>query len=113
MSFNEVKLAQRISGIENKVEMLSMRLNSNDALINTIHELASDIKVLTHQVKTQGERIEQIVLCYESKLKEQGKRISTLEKEPAHKWRLLISQIITFLAAALVGGVVGQLTINS
>ena len=110
MALDEMRLTERIAKIENKVEILSVWLNSSEALIKTIHELASDIKVLTHQVKTQGERMEQIVLHCENKLKEQGERISTLEKEPAHKWRLLVSQIVTFIAAALAGGVIGAFT---
>ena len=108
MALDEIKLTERLSKIENRVEMFSVWLHSSDALIKTIHEIASDIKVLTHQVKTQGERIEQIVICCEGKLKEQGERISALEKEPAHKWKLFVSHIVIFLAAALVGLMVGN-----
>jgi len=107
---DEIKLAERLARIESCVETLATRQSSSDALIMTIHELASDIKLLTQQVKTQSERMERIAVRYESKLKEQSERIGNLEKEPAHKWKLLISQVITIIAAVLIGGAIGTFT---
>ena len=107
---DEIKLAERLARIENCVETLSARLNSNDMLIKTIHELASDIKVLTQQVKTQGERMEQIAGGYENRLKEHDARIGMLEKEPAYKWKSLVSQVITIVSAVLIGGIIGFFT---
>jgi len=107
---NEIKLAERLARIESCVETLNARQSSSDALIMTIHELASDIKLLAQQVKTQSERIERIAVRYESKLKEQSERIGALEKEPAYKWKLLISQVITIIAAVLIGSAIGTFT---
>ena len=107
---DEIKLAERLAKIENCVETLSARLNSNDMLTRTIHELASDIKVLTQQVKAQGERMEQIAKGYETKLKEHNERIGALEREPAHKWKSLVSQVITIITAVLIGGAIGVFT---
>jgi hypothetical protein len=110
MALHATEYAERLARIEGCIESLSARLNSNDTLIKTIYELTSDIKVLTQQVKAQGDRMEQIALHYENKLEEQGERIGALEKEPAHKWKLLISQLTAIIAAGLIGAAIGFFT---
>ncbi len=44
----------------------------------------------------------------EAGLRGQGERIGALEKEPAQKWKSLVSQIIGLIVAALAGGLLSN-----
>lgn len=102
------------------------RIDENDRITTGIHELAANMKNLTEQVKNLADRLE-------GGLREQGKRIGDvetafiklsglepkvdtalakiekIEKEPADKWKSLVTQIISLAVAGIIGGVIAAL----
>ena len=109
------------------------RIDENDRLAKGIHKLAANIETLALQVKLLTERMDSTVERMEKALESQGKRISAveeasraserheqsistllrkveaLEKEPSIKWKALVSQVLTILAAVIAGIILTRL----
>ena len=127
-------MEHRLTTVEESVNYAHKRINENDALTNGIHELAADIKLMSHQLvehikrsdanntrvderqKSQGERIGkletdysalvQILKEFKSSFNALDAKLDTLEKEPGQKWKTLVSQVTTLIIAAIISGVI-------
>ena len=75
-----------------------------------IHRLAANMEAMNAnteriaaQQKEQGERMDKVIQALDV-------RIETLEKEPAAKWKALVTQVITILAAMAAGMLFSRLS---
>lgn len=77
--------------IEQENERQNHRLANLETAINQLNELVSSVKVLAVNV-------EQIA----KEINEQGVRLKEIEGEPAKKWKLVISTLITGIVTAVI-----------
>ena len=80
------------------------RIDENDRIINDVHKLCANVETLALQVKLLTESMESNISRLESGLRCQGERIGSIEKEPAGRWKALISQVVAIIVAVLIGG---------
>ena len=81
------------------------RLERIEGQTQHVHRLATTIEGLTVQIEHQNRQVDKML----DSLKIQGMRIGKLEGEPASKWKALISQVVTLVVAALIGGALSNL----
>ncbi|MCL2068420.1 MAG: hypothetical protein FWH00_00825 [Oscillospiraceae bacterium] len=84
------------------------RIDESDRIANGVHKLAANVEALALQVKLLGESVNVSVKKLEEGQKHQGERIGTLEKEPAHKWKSLVSHITALIVAAVFGAIMAN-----
>ena len=80
------KRIDRIEDVSKHIQKLSVNVET----------MATQIKDQNVQMKEQNERMEKVINALEA-------RIGILEKEPADRWKTLVAQIITILAAMFAG----------
>jgi chromosome segregation ATPase len=97
-----------IAAVKESVKSAHKRIDENDRITDGIHKLAANVEALALQVKLLTEKMESNIGRLESGLKDQGERIGQLEKEPAAKWKSLVSQVMSIIVAAVVGGVIAN-----
>lgn len=129
-----MNLKSENSELRSSLKSAHKRLDENDRVINGIHEIAASVKALALQIKLLTERLDENMDKIEDSLQRQGERIGAverisltiehneksittllskvdaLEKEPAHKWKDLVKQVIALAVAAVVGAVTGKFT---
>jgi len=122
-----------IAAIKESVKSAHKRIDDNDRIIASIHELAknvaamaAEIKLLTDRFdknierieqgqKTQGERIGEIeraihqIESNEKTIIRHAEKLEAMEKEPAQKWKDLGKQVLTLVIAAVVGMVIANI----
>lgn len=103
-----LKHESEIAALKESAKSAHKRIDENDRITEGIHKLASNVEALALQVKLLTESMESNVSRIEMSLKSQGKRIDTLEREPAAKWKTLAAQIVSIAVAAVVGGLIAN-----
>ena len=127
-----IKLTQEIAAMRESMKSAHKRIDDNDRITEGIHEIAASVKSLALQVKLLTERVDKNIEKLETGQKSQGerlgalertnaklsdieetveeqeKRIDAIEKEPATKWKTLVSQVIAIIVAAIVGYVLSK-----
>ena len=84
---------------EKRVTEVEARSKSNAHRLNEIEKKQNDLSELVGTVKVLATKEEQV----ETTVKEIKDDVKTLTSKPAKRWESLISEIIKFLAAAVVG----------
>ena len=95
---------REIAGIAASLKSAHKRIDENDRITEGIYKLAANVESLALQVKLLTESVDSRIERLENSQKTQGERIGTLEREPARKWRTLMTQVGALITAALVGG---------
>ena len=98
MEEREKEIFERITAAESSVRSLHKRVDRHDALIESIQNMTNEIK---HMREDETETSKDVAAV--------AKRVSEIEAKPAKKWESVVSTIVTTVAAALAGGVVGML----
>jgi hypothetical protein len=91
------------------LDSISDRLEKNEAFAKTMNQLSTDIQLLAAQIKTQNDKLQEIVMRYDAKFKDQGERMGKLETKPAHRWEAAVGQIISLVIAAIVAFAVAKI----
>lgn len=81
------------------------RAKSNQHRIEKLEETTADIHELASSVRLMAQSIERMT----EELREQGERLTALERQPAERWNSMTRTLITSAASTLAGGVVGAL----
>ena len=81
--------------IEQENERQNHRLANLESAINQLSELVASVKVLAVNVENIAKEIN-----------EQGVRLKEIEGEPAKKWTLIVSSLITGIVGAIITYVV-------
>lgn len=98
-----LKQSGEIAAVRESLKSAHKRIDDNDRIIEGIHKLAANMEAMTMQVKSLAEQLESSVERLEAGQRSQGERISALEKEPATKWKNLVSQGVGLITAAIIG----------
>lgn len=101
--------AKDIAQLKADVVSAHRRIDENDRLTEGIHQLAENVATMSVEVKMLTEKVDTSIEEIKNGLKEQGERISNIEKEPAKKWDKLIWLIIGGVVAALLNFFGGQI----
>jgi transposase len=102
----------RLALLEERDKAFERRLNIVEKVVESVHAIAADVKVLTLQVKALAENLEKSILNNENEHKEieestdtrfkaQGERIGTLDGKSGKKWDAAVSHL-TMLALGAV-----------
>ena len=91
-------VAVKLEAVDQRAKSNTKRLDALDEKYEAINRLATALEVMAHKQDSMGKSIE----------KPAGK-VSTLEAEPAKRWRLLVEKGITILLAAVLGFILAQL----
>lgn len=94
-----------IAALRENARAIQGRLELIENQTQYVHRLATTIEGLTVQIEHQNRQIDKML----DSLKTQGRRIGKLEGEPAGRWKALISQVVTLVVAALIGGALANL----
>lgn len=97
-----------IAQLQTDVSSLHRRIDENDRLTEGIHQLAENVAAMSVEVKMLTEKVDTSIGDIKSSLKEQGERISAIEKEPAQKWNKLSWLVISGIVTAVIGFVIGR-----
>ena len=100
---------KEIARVHESVKSAHHRIDENDRITEGIHKLAANVEALALQVKMLAGEMRDAIDRIESGQKSQGERIGKLEAEPAGKWRALVTQVISLVIAAVVGGAITRL----
>lgn len=98
MSEHEKEMFERITAAESSVRSLHKRVDRHDALIESIQSMTNEIKYMREDVTETSKNVEEV-----------AKRVTEIEAKPAKRWESIVGTILTTIAAALAGGVVGIL----
>ena len=98
MEEREKEIFERITAAESSVRSLHKRVDRHDALIESIQNMTNEIKFMREDVTAVSKDVTVV-----------AKRVTEIENKPAKKWESVVSTVITTIAAALAGGVVGLL----
>lgn len=97
-----------IAQLQAEMKEVQRRIDENDRLTQNIHQLAENVAQLSTEVKMNTERVNTNIEEVKDSLKEQGTRITALEKEPAAKWDKLSWLVISVIATAILSFVIGK-----
>lgn len=89
---------QRISAVEASARSAHKRLDELISLNASVNNLAISTATMAEQLKTLTESSEKM-----------DEKLSALELKPARRWDTVVSQIIQFLTAGVVGYLLSQL----
>ena len=89
---------RRLTEVEERAKSNSYRLTDVERRQDNLDELVGTVKVLAVREKQ-----------VEADVKEIKGDVKSLTSKPAERWELLITQIITLLAAAVVGFILARI----
>ena len=98
---HEVEFAQHLAEIDARSRSNTKRLDRLEELIETVHELATTMKLLADKQERTAETVERL-----------DTKLSAIEQEPAKRWKAIVEKIILTVIAALVGFVLAQIGIT-
>lgn len=86
------ELREKVAHLEEREKSNTHRIDSLDAKVEDIHELASSVKVIASEMKAMRSDLNSI-----------DNRVKTVEEKPAKKWEDLIKTVLTCVATAIAG----------
>ena len=99
---SEIKeIWERLTAGETRIESAHDKIENLEKLANSVHQLALSISQIASETKALREDYEKV-----------DKRIVTLESKPAKRFESFMTAILTSLAAAIVGYILGKLNLN-
>ncbi|MDY3781357.1 MAG: hypothetical protein SOZ90_04160 [Candidatus Faecousia sp.] len=97
---DETEIAGRLASIEGRCKSNSHRLDTVEKNQEAIHQLATSVAVMATQMKATGDKLES--LCDD---------VKGLKEEPGKKWQVVVKSVLSALAAAAIGFILGNLGI--
>ena len=94
----EIKFEHRLTEVEERSKSNTKRIDEVEKRQNDLDELVGSVKVLA----VREERVERDV-------KEIKSDVKNLASKPAQRWENLVGQIITIVAAAVVGFILAKI----
>ena len=90
--WSEVKM--QLQHLEDEQKVLVARLNKQSSLLNDIQQLSTSVSLLANNMQSMLEEI-----------KNQGRRIASLEQKPAKRWESVVEKVILAVVGAVVGAI--------
>ena len=97
----EVEFAQKLAEVDSRSKSNTKRLDRLEELIETVHELAMTMKLMAEKQERTAETVERL-----------DAKLSSIEQEPAKRWKSIVDKVILTIVAALVGFVLAQIGIT-
>lgn len=88
----------RLVETEQRAKSNTHRIDKLEADNTALHQLATSVAVMAENIEAMN-----------GQLKEQGKRLEAIERQPAQNWETLRKTVLTSIVSTLVGGAVGAL----
>lgn len=98
---HEVEFAQHLAEIDARSKSNTKRLDRLEELTETVHELATTMKLLADKQERTAETVERL-----------DTKLSAIEQEPAKRWKAVVEKVLMTVVAALVGFVMARLGIT-
>ena len=98
---HEVEFAQHLAEIDARSRSNTKRLDRLEELTETVHELATTMKLLADKQERTAETVERL-----------DTKLSAIEQEPAKRWKAVVEKVLMTVVAALVGFVMAKLGIT-
>lgn len=98
---HEVEFAQHLAEIDARSKSNTKRLDRLEELTETVHELATTMKLLADKQERTAETVERL-----------DTKLSAMEQEPAKRWKAVVEKVLMTVVAALVGFVMAKLGIT-
>lgn len=98
---HEVEFAQHLAEIDARSKSNTKRLDRLEELTETVHELATTMKLLADKQERTAETVERL-----------DTKLSAIEQEPAKRWKAVVEKVLMTVVAALVGFVMAKLGIT-
>ncbi len=89
---------------EERIASLEERCKSNTHRINELKENTAAVQRLATSVELMAQSMDRMA----DEQKEQGQRLTALERIPADRWNSATKTVITALASGLVGAFIGN-----
>lgn len=97
---HEVEFAQQLAEVDARSRSNTKRLDKLEELTEVVHELATTMKLMAEKQDRTAKTVERLDV-----------KITTLEQEPAKKWKTVVEKMLATAAAAIVGFVLAKLGI--
>lgn len=89
---------ERLKRVDDEHARQNRRIDKLESAYERLTDLASAVQLLAQNMGAMKDE-----------LKEQGKRLEEIEKEPGEKWKKLVWLIITAVAGGIVGYLISRL----
>ncbi len=99
MDENEIKLRERVIGLEIDVRNITEQLERTDQRLDKIDEIVSSIKEVVIELKQMRTDVNRI-----------DEKVTEIEQKPAKNWDALISAISGTAAGGLAAALMGFIT---
>lgn len=105
---------ERLATVEQAVKSLHERVDRHDKLIDSIQKMTSEIKFMREDITEVTKKVNTIDVTSEvghisEKISEIANKVVAIEAKPAKRWESIVGTVLSTIAAALAGGVVGML----
>lgn len=97
---HEVEFAQKLAELEARGRSNTKRLDKLEELTEVVHELATTMKLMAEKQERTAETVDRL-----------DAKLTTIEQEPAKRWRAVVEKIVMTTVAAIVGFVLAQIGI--
>ena len=97
-NITRIEFSAEIKRVDEENDRQNHRLQKLEDVITNINDLTVAVKELA--VTMSG---------MQKELEKQGKRLETIEAEPADKWRTLTKTVLTVLASAVIGFIIAKI----
>lgn len=97
----EVEFAQKLAEVDARSRSNTKRLDRLEELTETVHELATTMKLMADKQERTAETVERL-----------DTKLSSIEQEPAKRWKSIVDKVILTVVAAIVGFVLAQIGIT-
>ena len=104
-----IQNANDISEIKAGITSINKRIDENDRLTNSIHELATNVAAMSIEIKMLTEKFDSSITRIENDMNKQSERIAAIEKEPSQKWDKFVWLIIAAVVSAAISFIAGGL----
>lgn len=88
----------RLVETEQRAKSNTHRIDKLEQDNAALHQLATSVAVMAENIEAMNVQ-----------LKEQGKRLEAIERQPAQNWETFRKTVLTSIVSTLVGGAVGAL----
>ena len=98
---HEVEFAQKLAELEARGKSNTRRLDKLEELTEVVHELATTMKLMAEKQERTADTVDRL-----------DAKLTTIEQEPAKRWKAVVEKVILTAVAALVGFVLAQIGIT-
>lgn len=97
---HEVEFAQKLAELEARERSNTKRLDKLEELTEVVHELATTMKLMAEKQERTAETVDRLDI-----------KLTTIEQEPAKRWKAVVEKVVMTTVAAIVGFVLAQIGI--